>query len=193
MAKDKEEKKNIFYSAIINAYIESSMERDRSLLYLCGGGIALLVTLMSTVGVHSICELILYIAAFLVLGTVIILILRVFRLNQNYLIQLASDKDPDEAPLKKIDSAIFILFIVGVCLLFTIGVLTSINQIISKEMTEMADDGKKIKRVDESVKDLSKLHPDAMKSLQDLAKLKPSADSSGKKGNASSDSGKTKK
>lgn len=181
MAKSLKSKEDIFYSAIVHAYIESSMERDRSLLYICSGGIAVLITLMTTVGVHSACELTLYILSFLSLGASIILILHIFKLNRHYLIQLDSNDKPDESELKKYDSIIYTLFIVGVSLLFAIAVITSINQLQSQEqaMSDKKDNNKK--QIDESVQDLSKLIPNK-KSLDDLAKLKPQSDSTdGKK------------
>ena len=183
-SKELKEKENIYYSALVSAYVESSMERDRSLLYLCAGGIGLLVTLMTTVGVQSTFELLLYITSFLAFGVAIILILHVFKLNRKYLVQLASNEEADETELKKTDSIIYFLFISGVLLLFFIGLITSINQLITKEKNIMAkenkNDEKKTTRLIESVDDLAKMSPDTTvkKSLSDLAKLKPQADSS---------------
>lgn len=89
------------------------MERDRSLLNLSAGAIGLIVTLMTTVGVTSTCELFLYVTANLVFGATIILILHVFKLNKIYLLNLANDNPADDNKLKKYGNSIFVLFIYG--------------------------------------------------------------------------------
>ncbi|MFT0635166.1 hypothetical protein ACMFY5_24075, partial [Pseudomonas sihuiensis] len=50
-----------FYSANLNAWFNTRFEHDKSLLTLSAGGVGLLITLISTVGVRSIETLILYI------------------------------------------------------------------------------------------------------------------------------------
>jgi hypothetical protein len=42
-----------FYAASVEAWYSTGFERDKSLLTLAGGGIGLLITLLSTVGTHS--------------------------------------------------------------------------------------------------------------------------------------------
>jgi len=194
---DLNEKQNIYYSAIVNAYIESSMERDRSLLNLSAGGIGLLVTLMTTVGVRSTCELLLYIASSVTFGSAIVLILHVFKLNKVYLLKLVKNElTIEDNKLKRFDNAIYVLFISGVALLFSIGIFATINQLTSKEKGNMSDDNKKEKRIIESVQDLSKLRPDSTdgkKSLQGLADLKPKKDSGTKTDSSSSSSSDSKK
>ncbi len=187
---DLEERKRIYYSAIVNAFIDSSMERDRNLLNLSAGGIGLLVTLMTTVGVHSTFGLCLYISSIISFSVAIILILHVFKLNKSYLLKLATDEKTTEVPLKKYDSAIFILFILGIIFLFSIGLSTANHQLNSKESQTMSADVNKKKRIIESVDDLSKLSPDSIRSLTDLAKLKPTKGSDNKKDNSNSDSEK---
>jgi hypothetical protein len=192
---DLKERQRIYYSAIVNAYIESSMERDRSLLNLSAGAIGLLVTLMTAVGVSSTFELVLYAAATICFAVNIVLILHVFRLNKTYLLNLANDEPTDDIKLKKFDSSIFAAFLTGVVLLFSIGVSATLSQLNQKENHPMSGEKKESKKIIESFDDLSKLQPDSThgkKSLQDLAKLKPKPESGGKTGETSSDSGKTK-
>lgn len=43
-------KEELYLSAVINGWIETRMERDRTLLALSTGGVGLLVTLVTTVG-----------------------------------------------------------------------------------------------------------------------------------------------
>ena len=48
-----EQKKIEFYAASVAAWYESSLEHDKSLLTLSAGGIGLLITLLTTVGLGS--------------------------------------------------------------------------------------------------------------------------------------------
>jgi hypothetical protein len=54
-----------WYAANLAAWFATRLEHDKSLLTLSAGGIGLLITLVSTVGIHSAESLILYILAFI--------------------------------------------------------------------------------------------------------------------------------
>ena len=59
---DKNVQKEIaLYSAVVQAWAGTRMEKDRSILNLSAAGIGLLVTLLTTVGVTARCQLVLYI------------------------------------------------------------------------------------------------------------------------------------
>jgi hypothetical protein len=193
---DLKERERIYYSAIVDAFIDSSMERDRSLLTLSSAGIALDVTLMTTVGVHSTFELILYILSVLLFGSAIIFILHVFKLNKEYLLRLASGEKADDPKLKKADNAIYALFVSGIILLFAVALSSAVYQLNHKENHTMSSEEKKSKRLDESLDNLSKLGPediDAKKSLNGLSQLKPKPDSSDQKPDSSSENEKPTK
>lgn len=171
------EQKNIYYGAVVSGFIESSMERDRSLFTISAGAIGLLITLMSTVGPRFRYEIAIYIFSFLSFGLCIILLLKVFNLNKEYFKQLAKDEEPDDAKLGMYDKWIYRFFIIGICLFFAEGIITSINQLKSVEVKAMAKEEQKPKEF--SVDGLSKLVPDsdktAIKSVAGLANLKPQA------------------
>ena len=49
------QKKQIeYYASCVNAWFNTKLERDRSLLTLSAGGIGLLITLLTTVGLSSV-------------------------------------------------------------------------------------------------------------------------------------------
>lgn len=50
-----EQQKDVaYYSALVSAWIQTKMERDKTLASLSAGGIGLLVTILSTVGVQKV-------------------------------------------------------------------------------------------------------------------------------------------
>src|SRR4051812_12163082 len=58
-----DQKQVAFYGAVVTAWVETAMEKDKTLLSLSTGGIGLLVTLLTTVGPSSNDELWWYAAA----------------------------------------------------------------------------------------------------------------------------------
>ncbi len=64
MSDEIEDQKRVeFYSAGLAAWYATRLEHDKSLLTLSAGGIGLLMTLMTTVGVSSAESLVLYVCA----------------------------------------------------------------------------------------------------------------------------------
>lgn len=208
------EKDKIYYSALVHAHIETSMERDRSLLAISTGAIGLIVTFMTTIKVKTVCELVLSLTDIMVFASVILLVLHVFRLNKRYVEKLVRnsvgykpiDATEEDKKLGTFDTVIETLFIVGIALLILIGTITSINQLSSKEKNMTSEENKKSERIIESFQGLSKMNPKgepATKSLQGLVNLNPKVDSattsttgtsgtsnSGSNNSGSSDSGK---
>jgi nucleoid-associated protein YejK len=62
---DYEAKQKAFYSAMIAAWLNTRLERDKQLLGLSVTAIGLLVTLLRTVGVSSLLQIILWLFSFL--------------------------------------------------------------------------------------------------------------------------------
>lgn len=106
-------------SAARNAWFETSMEYDRSLLTLSAGAIGLLVTLASTVGVKSRPLFALALVAF---GLCILSVLLVFNGNREYLgrIIMAGEKSRDQQ-LDRLDRMAAGAFLAGVVLSALLG------------------------------------------------------------------------
>ena len=118
MTKDEQnELKEIeFYSANVNAWINSSFELDRNLLTLSAGGVALLLTLLTTFGVSSSEALVLYIVAMLSFLTCLISVLIVFNKNKSHIEQVLQRNIAIDTTLVFIDKLAIYSFGIGVLL-----------------------------------------------------------------------------
>ncbi len=67
-----------FYSAVVSAWVETKMERDRTIVTLSAGAIGLLVTLLTTVGVKAPFTLWLYAGALVGFGVAAICTIVIF-------------------------------------------------------------------------------------------------------------------
>lgn len=165
-----------YYQSLVNAYIETCMERDRSLLTLSTVAIGFLITLFSTIGVHNIFEYILYAIAFFAFVINISLLLYIFHENKKYIFDiLKNKKDDGNKKLLKLDKTTIILFMCGIILIALIGFISGKNNLDNKEKIKMCDEINRSKKIDESFEGLNKLAPniDDQKSLQGLSQLDP--------------------
>jgi len=83
-SKGANEKENIYYSTMINAWINTRMERDKSVLTLSAAGVGLLVSLLTSVGASSGFEIIFYIFSFIGFLVATFSALYIFKLNADY-------------------------------------------------------------------------------------------------------------
>ena len=118
----KEAKKVAYYSALIDAWIHTRMERDKSLLSLSAGGIALLVTLLTTIGTKNYIETTLYFLALLSFLATVIVCLVIFKRNSKHLKEVASGDRSKDSVLERLDYFSFWSFIIGVLLAIAVGV-----------------------------------------------------------------------
>ena len=47
------DKQTAYFAALVEAWLQTRMEKDKSLLMLAAGGVGVLVTLLTTTGIHS--------------------------------------------------------------------------------------------------------------------------------------------
>ena len=181
--KTEDGKQNAYFSSLVNAFIETSLIKDKSLLTLSAGGIGLIITLLTTVGFNSKFEAFLYSVAILSFLTVIFLILKIFTLNSEYIKAILNEEEYYEKRLKKYDRSIKTVFIIGVLAFLSIGINSSINKL-----------GGSMSNQKSTTKTTQK------KSLQGLQSLKPNKTggntgqgSSGKDTSASDSTGKSEK
>lgn len=120
-------KKAEFYAASTNAWFNTSLEFDKSMFALAGGGIGLLVSLMQNV--RTLPTFLLYIAAIVCFITCIGLLLAVFQKNKAYVMKLAQEEPADPALLTALDSAAAIFFALGVVLFVVTGISIAIQGI----------------------------------------------------------------
>ena len=114
------------YSALVQAWAETRMEKDRSVLGLSAAAIGLLVTLLTAVGVAALWQLVLYIFSALAFGLSIFMALRIFSKNADHLKKIIKTGETGDDPtLKRLDILMMLGFLFGVLILAVIGVSTA--------------------------------------------------------------------
>lgn len=132
------EKKIQYYSALVQAWLDTKIERDKSLLALSTAGIGLLITLLTTVGASSNYSIILYCIAIFCFLVCIIAVLIIFKRNAEHLKQVIKNKESTDPVLKKLDKISFISFILGILLSCILGISTGINSLPKSREAKMS-------------------------------------------------------
>jgi hypothetical protein len=123
-----------YYASSVNAWFNTSLEHDKSILTLAAGGIGLLITLLTTIGLSSAETLVLYICAIVSFLVALVSVLVVFRRNRTYIEQILTGKVLESDPvLAKADSIALLTFGLGVIFTAVIGIATAIHSYSSKE------------------------------------------------------------
>lgn len=162
-----------FYSASVNAWYSSSLEHDKSLLTLSAGGIGLLITLLTTVGLKSYVALVLYTLAIFCFVVCLISVLKIFNGNRIHIVKLFQGEDNlDNPDLERLDRVAIWSFILGVIFSAIVGITTAYQQ-FSKKETSMADNKSKATRsiAQDSFDGVQNLR----KSYNGVQQLKPAA------------------
>jgi hypothetical protein len=108
------EKEVAFYGAVVNAFITTKMEYDRTLLAFSIAGIGLFFTLMTTVGPRSVLDLWLYGIGTFGFGVATLTGLRIFLRNADFMTRLATEPVSTADPvLKKLDRRLARFFALG--------------------------------------------------------------------------------
>jgi hypothetical protein len=130
-----DEKEVEYYAAKANAWFNTNLEYDKSLLMLSAGAIGLLVTLLTTVGVDSITLLFIFFGAVISFVICLFSVLAIFSRNAKHLEDLIAGKRGNDQLLGFLDTLSIISFVVGVLLAAIIGLATSTSILLSKEVT----------------------------------------------------------
>ncbi len=175
-----DQKRVEFYSAGLTAWYATRLEHDKSLLTLSAGGVGLLMTLMTTVGVSSVESLVLYICALVAFLVCLIAVLIIFRKNADHLEEVISGTaNQNDRTLSRLDSVGAWAFSIGVAFSVVIGISAAIHSHIKEEKKlsnpEQSQNGKQ--PLNESFNGVSRLQPqtDLTKSFNGIAKLQPQA------------------
>ena len=98
------EGKNIaYYSALVQAWIQTRMERDKTLCTLSAAGIGLLVTLLTTVGVDFRWELIPCALAFIGFVVTIWCTINIYMRNSESIESIVNESKKEKPSLAKLD------------------------------------------------------------------------------------------
>lgn len=166
-----------FYSASVNAWYNSSLEHDKSLLTLSAGGIGLLITLLTTVGLDNYFALILYVLALSCFIVCLISVLRIFNGNRTHIVKLfQGEENLDNPSLERLDRSAIWSFAFGVIFSAVVGVTTAYQQ-FTKEKLTMAEN--KTNTTKGIAQDSFNGVQNLQKSFNGVQQLKPSGASSG--------------
>lgn len=117
-----------FYAASVNAFYTSALEHDKSIFTLAAGGIGLLMTLLTTIGTNSIWVLVFYGLALVCFLTSLLLLLKIFRKNNEHIVEIFQGvAQVEDTKLKKLDDAVRASFGYGLIFAVVVGVLSALN------------------------------------------------------------------
>jgi VIT1/CCC1 family predicted Fe2+/Mn2+ transporter len=125
-----EQKDIAFHEASVNAWYLSSLERDKSILTLSAGGIGLLITLLTTIGLKSAWALAWYVVAIVAFVVAIIGVLYVFSKNKDYIEKMLNNDSLEKDPLPIADKVVYFSFIIGVVATAIIGIVTAFISVL---------------------------------------------------------------
>lgn len=177
------EGKNIaHYSVLLSAWIETKMERDKTLVTLSAAAIGLLVTILTTVGAKHFWEIPLFAFAVISFLVTIWSSLTIYQLNSEHLeeaIRGSSVKDPR---LEKYDKRSVGAFIIGSIAALLIGVSSASCELINLKVNKMTNQQKLSSNSEkrtisrDSIDGVTKLNPSLeKKSFDGITNLKPQA------------------
>jgi len=170
------EREVAFYASALDAFYTTALEYDKGIFTLAAGGLGLLVTLLTTVGLNSRLELAAYLMGIASFTVTLVLLLCVFRLNKAHIIAVvAGDDELSTRQLRIIETISMFVFGVGILCAAVVGGLAAMDSYTTKvkTMTDAKKPGAPIVRQD-SVQGIKNLRPDVLqKSFVDAGKLRP--------------------
>lgn len=149
-----------FYSVTLSNWYTTRIELDKHLLSLSSLGIALLVTLITTVGISNIKSMIAYGVASLSFLVTIFVVLEIFKQNAEYLSAVINDEEPKS--IKILDDIAKKSFLIGIAFMLLGAIFSSLDSF--NEMEVMSDDKKYV---------VSPNEPGEVKSVDGAGTLKP--------------------
>lgn len=141
-----DDKEVAYYSAKVNAWFNTKLEYDKSLLVLSASAIGLLVTLLTTIGVNSFALLLVFFASIISFIVCLITVLTIFSRNAKHLEELIAGRVKDDPILGFLDYLSIISFTLGVLLAAIIGLATATDNFILREanMSDKKDSNQEI-------------------------------------------------
>ena len=176
------EGKNIeHYSVLLQAWIQTKMESDKTLVTLSAAGIGLLVTILTTAGVRRIWEVLLYLGSFAGFLTTIWTSLTIYQLNSKHIETELKQSTGQDLKLEKYDKRSKRAFIFGAICACLIGVVAATNEVSSKMGVNLAENKETTSQVIRDIKSLdglSKLRPESTQSETSNSQTQQSGNSS---------------
>ena len=127
------EKDIAFYSATVNAWYTTKFEKDKHLLSLSTAGVALLVTLATTVGALTLCTAAMYFLAVFSFLVCILTVLSVFSRNADHLQRLIKEDEKKDPVLGLLDKFASTSFVFGIIFTLLVGLFSGIQNFKGQE------------------------------------------------------------
>ena len=197
-----EGKNVVHYQVLLSAWIESRMEQDKTIITLSAGAIALLVTIITTVGIKGFWQYLFATTAFAGFITAICSCLPIYQLNAKHLEENLRSESTENTSnlLKKLDKITIRSFYTGIVCFVLMALFVSFQKTGGLTMAEKKQGApKKVEKIQESVSGIKKLSPQEIeigKSLEGInnlspQNLKPSSSASSQEANATQDTNAT--
>jgi hypothetical protein len=116
-----------FYSAVVSAWIETKMERDKTIVTLSAAAIGLLVTLLTTGGGTTPFALWLYAGAFLGFSVAAVCSIVIFDRNSVFLEKVVKGTTSNSKTLSRLDRITLTFFALGVIFTILIGATAALR------------------------------------------------------------------
>lgn len=124
------EGKNIaYYSVLLTAWIQTRMEQDKTLVALSIAAIGLLITLLTTTGVQSYLEMVLYCYALLGFIITIWLSLEIYGMNSRHIEEALKGSSENNPTLESYDKWVKKAFIFAIVCAIIIGVISGLDKL----------------------------------------------------------------
>ena len=121
-----------YYSALLSAWIQTRMERDKALITLSSAGVGLLLTLASTVGATTWEALGLYFLGFLGFLVTIFSCLAIYQRNARHIERVVRGQFADSLTLEAFDRLSFYAFFLGTMAVVGLGVTSAVSAMVAK-------------------------------------------------------------
>lgn len=167
-----------YYAGLVNAWVNTKFEHDKSLLTLSAGGIGLLITLLPTNSVNSIESLILYVLALFSFIVCLGALLWIFKRNAKHLKNVIRGVENNDPILSFLDTTALVSFLLGVLFSSIIGVSAAVHSYQEKEQKMVQEKSQKnqtISATRESLNGVGAIAPpsEAQSSVDGVSELRP--------------------
>jgi uncharacterized protein (DUF4415 family) len=191
---DYEAKEKAFYNAMISAWLNTRLERDKQLLGLSVTAIGLLVTLLRTVGVSNYSQVVFFGLALLAFMITVFSVIYILGENSTHIEKVLENSETESKFLTCLDKAAGISFILGMLLVIIIGIQSAaINlneKVISMNQEKSSETQLQSVTNKESWSGVAKLRPQPPKDSPTTPNSEnPSATSEGGNGSSAGQSG----
>jgi|SRR3989339_35652 len=127
MIEDENKKEVVYYQALLDSWVQTNIERDKTIIALSAGGIGLLVTLLTTVGVIGYLKIICVLGSFLGFTVAILIGINIFEQNGKHVENVLKGIKDKNSKLEINDRWLKVSFRFALGCMIALGLLTMFN------------------------------------------------------------------